>query len=143
MIALRIVSIVGLIWYLFVYTGFFVDNLNMQTSIGLLFMGFGYAIAHAIVSILQGQKHKIKLMVVLSIIGFALYELFTLILAANPQPATAAGAYVFAGGYAFLFAIVTIIISCVYPKKEQVEMPPQNEVPPQIEPQQQADNADS
>ena len=109
--ALRIISCIGVLWYVFFFFGFSSESYDQNTSVGLLLLAFGYALAHAIVSIWQGQKHKIKVMVVLSIIGFALYQLFSLTLAANNEINTAVGLYVLGAGYALIFAIITFILS--------------------------------
>ena len=111
--ALRIISGIGVTWYVFLLFGFLNKNLDKNSSIGLFLLAFGFAIVHAIVSIWQGQKHKLYVMVVLSIIGFVFYQICSLTFAKNNEfdNTMALAFYIYGAGYASVFAIVTFILS--------------------------------
>ncbi|GHV17858.1 hypothetical protein FACS189493_6250 [Spirochaetia bacterium] len=74
--ALRVVSVIGLVWYLFwlvlliVYT----DSVEEEKLLyAAAFLIFGYALAHAIVALVEGNKYAINGIKVMAIIGIVLY----------------------------------------------------------------------
>ena len=114
MIALRILSGIGPIWYFFLYLPLSAINSNQESSVFFVyfFFAFTYAIVHAVVSIWYGLKHKNYGLIVLSIIGFVVYNFCSLRLGfCNDSIDVAVCFYILGASYATLFAIAAFILS--------------------------------
>ena len=123
MLALRILSGTGPLWYFLGFWLLAANNSNQgplhNTIAWLVFLfAFNYAITHAIISIWQGFEHKNYGLVVLSIIGFVVYEFCALRLGScYGDIGATVGCYALGIGYASLFAIVAFILSFKKSKK--------------------------
>ena len=110
---LRIISGIGIVWFPFWYfLGYLNTSQNLQSTAGLLFFGFGYAVVHAIISMWYGQKYRTKIIVVLSIIGIVLYQILSISTGTTDDfQTTAVGTYFFGSIYAIIFSIITFVLS--------------------------------
>ena len=112
MITLRIMSVAGVFLYMVLFLVIWSEEGHYQYAvIGTIAVAFSYAVAHAIVSIWQGQKHNIKSMVVMSVIGFATYQFQSFVIASGDTRAAATMSFIYAICYALIFAIVTFFLS--------------------------------
>jgi uncharacterized membrane protein len=108
---LRVLSIIGIVWYVVWFIVFSDNSIDQDTGLGCATFAFGYAIAHAIVAIVQGAKYKKTNMKVLSIIGFVWYGLSFAVIASAHDYDSAYGWQILGSGYAIAFAIVTLVQS--------------------------------
>jgi RNA polymerase subunit RPABC4/transcription elongation factor Spt4 len=109
--SLRVLSIIGFIWYPLSLLSFY-NNPTLEQVFSFSFIIFGYAIAHAIVSIVQGSKNGINILKVMGIIGiiwFVLSYIFIVTFASEGELEAYIG-WVFLGlGYALAFSIVVFV----------------------------------
>jgi peptidoglycan/LPS O-acetylase OafA/YrhL len=119
--ALRVLSIIGFVWYIIWFVVFSDGTIDQETGLGCATLAFGYAIAHGIVAIVQGTKWKKRILTVMSIIGFVLYVLGFSVIATAEDYESAYGWYIIGAGYAIAFGIVTLVISIKTLKKPTTE----------------------
>jgi hypothetical protein len=109
---LRILSIIGIIWFPLCFVSF--SNVSMiEQVISFTIFAFGYAIAHSIVALVQGLKYDLKPLKIMGILGIVWYAISSICIIAFAQEdyETYIG-WVFLGlGYAVAFAIVALIKS--------------------------------
>jgi hypothetical protein len=112
MISLRVLSIIAFVWYL-LWCLALTEEADSDELFGAGFLIFSYAIAHAIVAIVQGVKHNKTSITVMSIIAFIWYILaFICISAFMEEDYDAALGWVVLGvAYAVAFTIVTLVQS--------------------------------
>jgi hypothetical protein len=108
--ALRVLSIIGFIWFpLSIFSYYGVQTEDQVFS--FTFIIFGYAIAQAIVALVQGSKNKIKAMTVMAVLGIVWYVLSSIfIMAFMYEDWEASQGWAILGlGYAIAFSIVCFI----------------------------------
>ena len=119
---LRVLSVIGFIWFpLEVFAVFNPNTLTRQLLICMFWL-FAYALAHAIVALKQGNKHHIKPLPVMAVIGITGYTLCFLFTIMHPiveflvdDPSVPVWfrmtqiTAVMEAGYALAFSIVTFV----------------------------------
>jgi hypothetical protein len=108
---LRVLSIIGFVFFPLGIFGFYSPTIDEDTVFGLIFLIFGYALAHAIVALVQGGKHKLKVMTVMAVLGIIWYVLSSIfIIALVYEDWEASQGWAILGlGYAIAFSIVTFV----------------------------------
>ncbi|GHU97697.1 hypothetical protein FACS189483_04440 [Spirochaetia bacterium] len=110
--ALRVLSIIGFVWFplsMFSYYG----NITYDQVSSFTLIIFGYAIAHAIVALVQGNKHKIKVIKVMAVLGMIWYVLSAIFIFSfiYEDWEASQGWAVLGLAYAIAFSIVTFVQS--------------------------------
>jgi peptidoglycan/LPS O-acetylase OafA/YrhL len=114
--SLRVLSIIGFIWFPLSIFGYYgVQDYDQVFS--FTFIIFGYALAHAIVALVQGNKNKIKVMTVMAVLGIIWYVLSSICIFAFMYDVweTSQGWAVLGLGYAVAFSIVCFIKAKINP----------------------------
>jgi peptidoglycan/LPS O-acetylase OafA/YrhL len=127
--ALRVLSIIGFVWYI-IWLGVFSDgSIDGDTMLGCAMLAFGYAVAHSIVALIQGIKWQKTVLKVMSIIGFVWYGLSFIVIDDNMYDYDSAYGWQILGTvYAIAFAIVTLVLSF---KKARNDLPQTGNTPTQ------------
>jgi len=82
LVSLRVLSIIGIILFSVGIIAFFGYETEDDLIFGMLSI-FGFGLAHAIVTIVQGGKYKVKVMTVMAILAIILYALSFIIILEN------------------------------------------------------------
>ena len=114
--ALRVLSIIGFAWFplsIFNYYGVQTE----EQVFGFTFIIFGYALAIAIVALVQGSKNKIKVLTVMSVLGIVWYTLSSIfIFAFMYEDWEASQGWAILGlSYAIAFSIVCFVKAKIKP----------------------------
>jgi hypothetical protein len=114
--ALRVLSIIGFAWFplsIFSYYGVQTE----EQVFSFTFIIFGYALAQAIVALVQGSKNKIKILTVMAVLGIVWYALSSIFIFAFMYEDWEAsqGWAVLGLGYAVAFSIVCFVKAKIKP----------------------------
>jgi O-antigen ligase len=109
--ALRVLSIIGFIYFPLGIFAYYNPSINEETVFSCTFGLFGYALAHAIVALVQGGKHKIKVMSIMAVLGIIWYVLSAIFIFSFMYEDWEAsqGWAILGAGYAIAFSIVTFV----------------------------------
>jgi hypothetical protein len=109
----RILAIIGLVLFPFCLFSYFGEISTDDEVAGVTFVAFGYALAQAIVALVQGGKHKIMVMSIMGILGIVWYVFSSIcILAFMYEDWEISQGWAILGlGYALAFSIVTFVKS--------------------------------